>query len=1431
MAVATLATVEFRVLGPVEAFDRAALVSLGGRMQRTTLALLVVHANEVVASDRLIEDLWSDAPPQTAPKTLQTYIYRLRKALGAETLVSRGGGYVLLVDAENLDADRFQHGAELGAAALAAGRVEEATEVLRDALGLWRGRPFEDLAYEPCLQTEIRRLEELHLVATENRIEAELRLGLHAELVAELHTLVSQHPMRERLWFLHLLALYRSGRQAEALAAFAAAKQALATELGLEPSPALRQLEQLILDQSPSLDTDAVFGTRVQERAAPGVRRNPYKGLRAFEESDAADFYGRDDLVRRLLERLAEHGVAGRLVALVGPSGSGKSSVVRAGLLPAIRKGEIPGSASWLIAEMYPGTDPFRGLDAALSDIQGATSDLSGGVGATGSTVLVVIDQFEELYTLTERSGSAERFLDLLVSTIKGDAPVRMVLTIRADYLDRPLQHPAFARLLEQGLVVITPLADHETRAVITRPAAAVAVAVEPELVAEASRDVAAHPGALPLLQYAMTDIFDRCRDPVLTLDAYRSAGGILGALSRRASDLYEGFDATEQDAAYRLFLRLVTVTNDDEIVRRRVGRDELEASSADPAVLDAVMIRFGHHRLLTFDRDARTHAPTVEIAHEALLTQWSVLRGWIEQQRETLLLYRRFSDAAAEWQDSGRDPSYLLSGGRLSQFESWAESTPLSLTREERGFLDESRRHTDQQENRRRRRRRVALSALAGVAVVALVLGSIAFVQRDRARTEERRAQAEALAAASTVSLSVDPERSILLALEAVATTQEADGSVLKVAQDALHRAVSESRLLLRVDVTGSDQSAGHAVFGPGDTLIVGGDAVAVIDASSGTELMRLPVDGEVAAVTVSPDGSLVAVGTCSGTVSMREITSGAEVQALAAHVGCVGDLEFSADGTTLVSASMDGSFGVWDVATGTGEVHGSFDWGVTAIALDPNGRYLAVTPAWAPPVVWDLATDAVVTELPWSGLRNAGVVYLGDSGRLVTAAGDGTFTVWDAETGSEILTQRAHPTLISWIDVSTDGSRVVTGGADGLVKVWLLGDRSAESHVVLAGHQTLIGSVAFEPAGGRVASVGGDGTARVWDVTPLGGREIRTWPGPGDVAGAVAFRPDGGAVASSVAGGEVVVWDVPTGLPLVTLPAHGWAAMTVAFSPDGRWVATGGADGVAAVREAATGEARHLLDHHPSQQSSTELWVTSVAFSTDGRLLATAGYDLGADGWQDGVVRIWDLSSGKIVREFSADQMLGFYAAEFNPAGGQVAAFHGAGEVWAWDLDGDTAPLKLNHAAAPFVFPGDVPFSPDGTRLVLFEGSSARIVAASDDAEATTLEGHAAAVNAAAFHPDGGTVATAAEDGTVRVWDVVSGTELVRLVHEAAATDVAFGPNGRRLVSIGQDGVRLWTLALDELIDIAESRLTRGFTDGECRTYLDADECRTGE
>jgi hypothetical protein len=393
-------------------------------------------------------------------------------------------------------------------------------------------------------------------------------------------------------------------------------------------------------------DTASARGDANRRAAATSTRlaepaTNPYKGLRAFAEADQADFFGRDRLVDHLLGRMRRAGAPGRLVVVVGPSGSGKSSVVRAGLVPALRAGRLPGSENWYVTAMVPGAHPYDELEAALarvaSDRSGAWLDVLGaeerGLSRAAkqllpdeqSELVVVFDQFEELFTLCDDEGVRRRFLAALAFAVaEPRSRVRVVASIRADFWDRPLRYAEVAALLGETAVTIAPLAADELERAIVDPAARAGVELEAGLVSQIVADVADQPGALPMLQYALTELFERQVSGVLTTAAYRALGGVVGALAQRAEELFTASSADEQTATRRLFTRLVTLGEGTEDTRRRVRRAELNAS----AVTDVVIDRYGDARLLTFDRDPATREPTVEVAHEALLRNWPRLRA-----------------------------------------------------------------------------------------------------------------------------------------------------------------------------------------------------------------------------------------------------------------------------------------------------------------------------------------------------------------------------------------------------------------------------------------------------------------------------------------------------------------------------------------------------------------------------------------------------------------------------------------------------------------------------------------------------------------------------------------------------------------------------------------------------------------------------------
>jgi DNA-binding SARP family transcriptional activator/serine/threonine protein kinase/ABC-type glycerol-3-phosphate transport system substrate-binding protein len=552
--------------------------------------------------------------------------------------------------------------------------------------------------------------------------------------------------------------------------------------------------------------------------ATPEIDANPYKGLRSFAQSDSRDFFGRQRFVDRLVARMSRAGSAGRFVAVVGPSGSGKSSVVRAGLIPALRHGAAPGSDGWFTVETVPASHPFEQLERALLTVavKPPTSLLEQLSGSRGihravervlpeedSTLVLVIDQFEELFTQTAPD-EAVRFIDALVDAVHADrSRVRIVITLRADFYDRPLAHRGLSELLRHGTELLTPMSPEELERAVSGPAERVGATCEPALIGELVAAVVDRPAALPLLQYTLTELFERRSGHTLTIAAYHELGGVSGALVDRAEAIYVGLEPDERRAAPQIFLRLVTLGDGSSDTRRRVPLSELTTIVDVGPHARRVTDTFARHRLLGFDRDPVTRGPTVEIAHEALLSAWPRLRRWIADARSDVGAERRLADAANEWIQNHRDPAFVLTGGRLARYEGWAESPPIGITSAEREFLDASelaeaeqrlaRANEERREAQLRRRSRM-LVGMAVTVVLVLALGAYAVVQQRRASglaTEiSRSAASRDIAARAQLLTSSDPELANMLAIEA-ARVASAQGELPPEVMDALHAAV----------------------------------------------------------------------------------------------------------------------------------------------------------------------------------------------------------------------------------------------------------------------------------------------------------------------------------------------------------------------------------------------------------------------------------------------------------------------------------------------------------------------------------------------------------------------------------------------------------------------------------------------------------------
>jgi DNA-binding SARP family transcriptional activator len=627
----------FLVLGPLEVAQTGGdPLPIAGSKERTILACLVARAGRVVPVDDLIEELWGDHPPRAPERTLVSYVSRLRRELqprrsagsNVEVIVFRADGYTLESDGHEIDAISFEQLAVEGHRLLATGRTAEADPVLQEALGLWRGTAYQGYRYTGFGAAEGDRLDELRRTATEDLIDSRLGGADPGQLVAELEAMVREEPLRERRWGQLMVALYRAGRQAEALQAFARAREVLVDELGIEPGPELQRLQAAILSHDPELEPG---------RASPAepVRPTdvcPYKGLARFETVDAGFFFGREQAVAEAIGHL----VGGRFLALVGPSGSGKSSLLRAGLLHALGTGALPGSDQWAHSVIRPGNHPLDALGDALSERREHS--------------MLAVDQFEEVFTACSDVDERTAFLDAItVAAMAPDGATTIVIAMRADFYGRCAEHRALASLLAAHQILVGPMDADELRRAIELPAQRADLTVEERLTEALVSDTVGQPGALPLLSTALLELWTHRRDRTLQLDDYLRAGGVEGAVARLAEEAFGRLDADGQAAAKRILLRLAAPGEGAEVVRRRAPLSEFDlARDADASRAMAVVT---DARLVTVAEG------TAEVAHEALLHEWPRLRTWLEDDAEGRKLHRHVTESSHTWDEGGVTP------------------------------------------------------------------------------------------------------------------------------------------------------------------------------------------------------------------------------------------------------------------------------------------------------------------------------------------------------------------------------------------------------------------------------------------------------------------------------------------------------------------------------------------------------------------------------------------------------------------------------------------------------------------------------------------------------------------------------------------------------------------------------------------------------
>lgn len=1101
----------------------------------------------------------------------------------------------------------------------------------------------------------------------------------------------------------------------------------------LELNQRLPDLAMIAARFAPALDLEdePVIAKKLIELAAtvraedaPASGAPPYKGLNFFDEADADLFFGRAALVEKLVKRVLEQASEGsllrhspspaRFLAIVGASGSGKSSVVRAGLVHALRW-NAP-SAHWPVYLLTPTAHPLEALALSLThetDLTSATAKLMDDFGRDSRTLhlwahrqlqsalkssasalrlLLVVDQFEELFTLCQNDEERAAFVNnLLTAALEPDGPLGLIMTLRADFYSSCAPYSALRTALAEQQEYIGPMSAEELRQAIEEPARRGGWELEEGLADVILHDIGAdgshapEPGAMPLLSHALLETWHRRRGRTLTLSGYLASGGVRGAIAETAETVFQDqLDSRQQAIARHIFLRLTALGDGEDFVwtRRRVGYDELIPTEADTTLTREVLTYLADARLIT------TSENVAEVAHEALLREWPRLSEWLASNRASLLLQRQLTNAAAEWRKAKNDASFLLTGARLTQFENLALFSTVVLTQDERAYLEASlaeryrqaKEEQDRQERELRAAHKLAQTeraraeseqqraeeqvryvarvrtrnrAIIGAGAVAFLLAVLAGLfgwqssqNAVRAESEARFATSRELASAAIANLGVDPELSILLAIEAVSRTYAIDRTALPEAEEALHWAVGTSRLQLTTPwLVGTRNISRGAVTSPEGRLnaaVIHDNKVGIWDTTIGQLLLTITCQTPVIDVALSPDGTRLATSNDGFTATIWDAETGRELRTLfghtntietvefspdgkllatagwdrkaimwdaatgqhlftlSGHTGIIIDLYFSSDGTQLVTYSVDGTVKHWDVSSG-GEMPTRLVNAFWSSTFDLEHMHIATThPDWTASI-WDMATGKPLLALSDSlGIQN--LAFSSDGARLVTTAPQHeTMIVWDALTGRPLL----RLADVNAIDArfSPDGKRIVTGHRNGAVKVWEA--TTGELLLSLSYHNFSVFAVAYSPDGSRIVSTAGDGTVKVWEAET--GRELLSLLhsniGP-SVLWDIAFSPDGKRFVTGSQAGTAKVWDLETGQELLMLSGHTGTVYRVAYSPDGTQIATAAYDGTAKVWDATTGKL--LLTLFGATKG-----LNGIVFSADGKRLITVSDD----------------------------------------------------------------------------------------------------------------------------------------------------------------------------------------------------------------------------
>lgn len=1435
------------LLGPFSvAVNGEPLIGFESQKSRALLAYLAVEAEQNHSRSTLATLLWPEATANTARKNLRQALYNLRQTLSeiaaADLLhitpqvvrFSPGAGVQVDVRtfAELLETSKRHPHRRLDSCPACRERLRQAVQLYGGDFLAGFSLPDAD-EFEGWLQ---RRRDQYRAAA----LDALDELAAYYERAQEYGLAQGYYerqrdiePWRERAHqgLMRVYALL--GHHAAAQRQYEKLCDILRQELDCEPSAESVALAKSVRQQSVQRQT---------------LDDNPYKGLQAFTEADAADFFGREDMVGDLVALVS----AQALTVVMGASGSGKSSIIQAGLLSRLRHDLIAGHERWRIASFRPGKTPYQTLAKALATLGTIASspaeiaDLLEAADASlthllappaGERILLVVDQFEELFTECTDVAARRRFLKLLTADDPQREGLAVLLSLRADFAGEALAYRSLADPFQHSSLVVGPMNREELARSIVMPARARGVVFEAGLVSRLLDDAGDQPGNLPLLQFALTLLWERHTGGTLTHADYDFVGGVRGALASHAEKIFGRLTPAEQGQMRRIFLRAVRPGEGVPDTRRMLVAAEI--SEADWRLVQ----RLADERLLVTDRDAAGRE-TAELAHEALIHHWDRLKAWLENDHRFRFWHTRLRATLEQWQSVGQDEGGLLRGLPLAEAETWMQTRAEDLTAAEKTFIAAGLAHRQRLQHeaearqqrelthaqalaaaeheraematRGRRRLRLVAGALAVTMILGLLAAFSAYQQAQEAQRQALKAHARQLSAQAQHLAPFRLDTALLLALESLRLSDSP---------------AEDSDLMIGLGYNPMIAIALHGGDGPLHSIAFrdGHSAEIVVSAEGVTHVWHLQEGGEPETLLqttpgsfsfawLSPDGRRAAAMT--GTeIILWDLTRGAQIATLTEHLADVDFMSFSRDGSRLVTGSKDGALILRDAEDGAPLAQFRYD-GSGGMALAPGGERLAMFddfPQGAGVEIWDMTTGRQVSG-PFYGHKGSihSMVYSPDGLWLATTGFDKTVRLRDGRTGEPVGDPLiGHAARVLSAAFSPDSTLLATGGGDNKIILWDVASGQALDSP-LSGHSNWVRALAFSADGRFLTSADASGEVLVWD---LGKRQLLA--GHTDRVRGVAFSPDGGEMITSSFDATLRAWDADGQLLALFPPAHSAAITTLAYSPDGRVIASADASGMVILWDAKTRQPLHPpLTAHESV-------IISLAFTAEGAILASGDFA--------GVINLWDVAAGqRLGAPTQAHEGAWVLALAFSPDGRLLASGGTDAEINLWQTANISAgrAAALTLAAAPLTahenWITSLLFSDDSRLLISGSGDGAIRLwdAGSGEAVGRPLLGHAAQVWGVQFYrPHGNqTLVSLGGDGSIFWWDLATRQPIAPPLHTFTETETfALSPDGSRLL-LGAlaETAQLWRLDQRPWREQACSIANRTLTAAEWQTFM---------